>query len=201
MIHQHMRLFPTHVFTFKVENHRNEEWFDYISANGQRSQYGVQTDSNLHEQELFSPLTLSIIETVTEINDTLGYDDDYQLDFTSMWGQVLAANQAFFPHTHANNFWSGSYYVATPGNDQANAIEFFDPRLQSYVLSPKKKTRTQDTMCQQLIQPPVGWGIIFPSWLQHWVPTVPEDGRCSISWNILMRGDYDTRESKQWARI
>ena len=34
-----------------------------------------------------------------------------------------------------------------------------------------------------------GTGLIFPSWLQHWV-TKTNKTRISISWNILLRGDY-----------
>ena len=39
------------------------------------------------------------------------------------------------------------------------------------------------------IKPAVGKFIMFPAWLQHWVPQTNND-RISISWNILLRGDY-----------
>ena len=32
-------------------------------------------------------------------------------------------------------------------------------------------------------------GLIFPSWLKHWVPPAKES-RMSFSWNILIRGRY-----------
>jgi hypothetical protein len=46
----------------------------------------------------------------------------------------------------------------------------------------------------------VGTGIIFPAWLMHWVPTTEAD-RVSVSWNILLRGDYGSRQDYQYAYI
>ena len=45
-----------------------------------------------------------------------------------------------------------------------------------------------------------GTGLIFPSWLQHWVPTT-EDKRISVSWNILLRGNYGEQGTLQNAYI
>ena len=45
-----------------------------------------------------------------------------------------------------------------------------------------------------------GQGIIFPSWLMHWVPTTQSD-RTSISWNVILRGDYGSRDDYQYANI
>ena len=48
--------------------------------------------------------------------------------------------------------------------------------------------------------PDVGTGIIFPSWLQHWVPMTQAE-RISVSWNILLRGDYGKVGTFQNAHI
>ena len=45
-----------------------------------------------------------------------------------------------------------------------------------------------------------GMGLIFPSWLQHWVPTTEKD-RISISWNIILRGDYGQPHTLQNSHI
>ena len=43
-------------------------------------------------------------------------------------------------------------------------------------------------------------GLVFPSWLQHWVrPTGSE--RISISWNILIKGHYGEPNDLQNAYI
>ena len=46
----------------------------------------------------------------------------------------------------------------------------------------------------------VGTGIIFPAWLQHWVPPTHEE-RITVSWNFLLRGDYGSRENYQYAYL
>ena len=46
----------------------------------------------------------------------------------------------------------------------------------------------------------VGMGLIFPSWLQHWVPQ-NKDNRISISWNIIVRGQYGEPNTLQNANI
>ena len=45
-----------------------------------------------------------------------------------------------------------------------------------------------------------GYGLIFPSWLQHWVNTTDKT-RISISWNILLRGDYGQPNTLQNSHI
>ena len=45
-----------------------------------------------------------------------------------------------------------------------------------------------------------GTGYIFPSWLEHWVPPT-KNKRISISWNIILRGDYGMPGTLQNANI
>ena len=45
-----------------------------------------------------------------------------------------------------------------------------------------------------------GYGLIFPSWLQHWVPQT-NDERISIAWNIIIRGEYGEPNTLQNAYI
>ena len=45
-----------------------------------------------------------------------------------------------------------------------------------------------------------GYGVVFPSWLQHWVPE-PKDERISIAWNAIVRGKYGEPNTLQNATI
>ena len=45
-----------------------------------------------------------------------------------------------------------------------------------------------------------GHGVIFPSWLQHWVPPNSAE-RITISWNIILRGEYGEENTLQNAYI
>ena len=42
--------------------------------------------------------------------------------------------------------------------------------------------------------------LFFPSWLMHWVPPTSEE-RVSVSWNILVRGEYGEPHTLQNAYI
>ena len=92
---------------------------------------------------------------------------------------------------------SGVYYLEA--EDGAAPIQFFDPRPQAKVLRPRNKTSWQN--CSMIQFDAVnGVGYIFPSWLQHWVP--PTNGeRISISWNIILRGEYGEPGTLQNAYI
>ena len=71
--------------------------------------------------------------------------------------------------------------------------------MQVSILVPRKKDNELNS--NMLAYPCTeGLGYIFPSWLQHRVPSTPVK-RISISWNILLRGDYGEPNTLQNARI
>jgi uncharacterized protein (TIGR02466 family) len=92
---------------------------------------------------------------------------------------------------------SGVYYLKA-SKDTA-PIQFFDPRAQAHILSPRKKYNWDNSNMIQF-NSVKGVGLLFPSWLQHWVPNNKDD-RISISWNIIARGDYGEPKSLQNANI
>ena len=125
-------------------------------------------------------------------------DYEYEhLEMTGMWANHLFAGDAHPPHTHSNNFLSGVYYLKSGKN--TSPIQFFDPRPQANVLRPRNKPNILNSSMMQFdsVQ---GIGYIFPAWLQHWVPPTNEE-RISISWNIILRGDYGEPGTLQNANI
>ena len=73
------------------------------------------------------------------------------------------------------------------------------PLALQYILSPRKKYNWDNSNMIQF-NSVKGVGLLFPSWLQHWVPNNKDD-RISISWNIIARGDYGEPKSLQNANI
>ena len=69
-------------------------------------------------------------------------------------------------------------------------LEFFDPRSQALVLCPRIKTGNVMNANAVGFAPRENMGLIFPSWLQHWVKTSDSDERMSVSWNTLTKGHY-----------
>ena len=93
--------------------------------------------------------------------------------------------------------WSGVYYIES--SETSAPIQFFDPRPQAHLLQPVNNPNWQNSGMIQF-NPDIGTGLIFPSWLLHWVPMTPSD-RLSVSWNIILRGSYGSKENYQYAYI
>ena len=158
--------------------------------------YLNQSKDGLHKLSTFRTLRNIIIEQNNLYLENLQYYFD-KIEITSMWSNYLKPNQSHPPHTHSNNFLSGVFYMKS--ESPASPIQFFDPRVQANVLSPKNEPNKYNASMIQFPCTPCT-GYIFPAWLQHWVPPTPID-RISISWNILVRGEYGEAGTFQNANI
>ena len=114
-----------------------------------------------------------------------------------MWANILQQKESHPPHTHSNNIFSGVYYLRA--SDQTAPIQFFDPRPQASVFKPRNTPNWNNSSMIQF-DSVEGMGFIFPSWLMHWVPPT-DDERVSISWNVIIRGDYGEPNTLQNAHI
>ena len=199
--------FPTCLYRFKHDFKENElnslikhiEDNSLSEQNGQTiKRTGSQTQNQLHKIDTFANLTRTIIDATKSILDEQGYMGEVEI--TNMWGNILRpqSQRAHAPHTHSNNFLSGVFYLKT--SNDTSPIQFFDPRPQSDVLKPRKKkyNRLNSNIAQ--FESETGWGVVFPSWLQHWVPET-KDERISIAWNIIVRGEYGEPNALQNAHI
>lgn len=107
------------------------------------------------------------------------------------------------PHDHPGCFWSGVYYVNTPGSEgipeqgagpeirrKDGAIEFLDPRTNVRAVAPLKST----IGLQAVITPRPGLMLLFPSFVQHWVhPNEQDEERISIAFNARIRDAGEKR--------
>ena len=141
----------------------------------------VQTTDDLSKH--IPKFTKSIYKITEKICEKYEYLYD-RLEFTGMWANKLKTGDVHPPHTHSNNVFSGVYYL-----EGGSQIQFFDPRPQASVLHPNLKYTNFDNSGMIGFDAEKGTGLIFPSWLQHWV-TKTNKTRISISWNILLRGEY-----------
>ena len=168
----------------------------YIQQNSNKNKSPRQTASDLYKLSTFRKL-YDIIMKQCEIHiKGLEYEYD-KLDMASMWGNYLTPGGYHPDHTHPNSFITGVFYLLSSGRTH---IEFSDPRAQAGVLVPRKTKETE--LNSTIIACPCteGSGYIFPSWLQHTVRTTPVD-RISISWNIILRGDYGQPNTLQNVNI
>ena len=185
--------FPTMVYKFKANlgADTHNQMATYI-----RVKEDMQTEDDLYKISFFKPLVETVQHTMKDCLKKLEYDYE-KLEMTSMWGNKLSPGESHPPHTHSNNLWSGVYYVES--SKGSSPIQFFDPRAQAHAMQPKNKPNWQNSGMLQF-NAEVGTGLIFPAWLMHWVPPTQAD-RISVSWNIILRGDYGSRLDYQYAYL
>jgi len=188
--------FPTVIseFSFHPSWLSQKQMVEYIKL--AKKNNNQHTDDTLHKMSYYSDLRNTILGANKNHLKKLDYKYD-NLEITGMWANFLFVGDSHAPHTHSNNFLSGVYYLEA-GQNTSN-IQFFDPRPQASVLQPRNNPNKMNSSMMEF-NSTKGFGYIFPSWLQHWVPTTTEE-RISISWNIILRGDYGESGTLQNARI
>ena len=190
--------FPTMVYKFKLEllTIDHLQMSKWIKRQKEAEDQVVQTEGDLYKLSYFRPLVETANQVSAEILQKLGYKYD-KLEMTGMWGNYLRPGQTHPPHTHSNNILSGVYYIETEKG--SSPIQFFDPRPVAHHMKPVNRPNWQNGSMLQF-DSEEGTGLIFPSWLQHWVPPTQTD-RVSVSWNILARGTYGSVDEYQYANI
>ena len=177
-------LFPTIINSFEFDMDKKEYNLVINKLNNiekSREELIIQTTDNLF---IDIPKFANSIGIITEkICEDLNYKYE-SIEMTGMWANKLIKGEVHPPHTHSNNIFSGVYYL-----EGGSQIQFFDPRPQASVLQIDVTKVTQSNASMLAFDSQKGAGLIFPSWLTHWVP-VTDKTRISISWNILLRGDY-----------
>ena len=177
-------LFPTIINSFEFDMDEKEYNLVINKLNNiekSREELIIQTTDNLF---IDIPKFANSIGIITEkICEDLNYKYE-SIEMTGMWANKLIKGEVDPQHTHSNNIFSGVYYL-----EGGSQIQFFDPRPQASVFQTNVTKVTQSNASMLAFDSQKGAGLIFPSWLTHWVP-VTDKTRISISWNILLRGDY-----------
>tara|TARA_B100001094_G_scaffold86749_1_gene83034 strand:- start:149 stop:730 length:582 start_codon:yes stop_codon:yes gene_type:complete len=186
------KLFPTIVSQFEYNMGSDEHGVVLKELRLSKTRMIIQTEDDLHKK------LPSFKRKVFEITEKICRESKYRydtLEVTGMWANMLKKGDSHPPHTHSNNVFSGVYYL-----EDGAPIQFFDPRPQASILHPNLEYTTFDNSSMVQFNSQKGMGLIFPSWLQHWVPTTEKD-RISISWNIILRGDYGQPHTLQNSHI
>ena len=188
-------LFPTIINSFEFDMDEKEYNLVINKLNNiekSREELIIQTTDNLF---IDIPKFANSIGIITEkICEDLNYKYE-SIEMTGMWANKLIKGEVHPPHTHSNNIFSGVYYL-----EGGSQIQFFDPRPQASVFQTNVTKVTQSNASMLAFDSQKGAGLIFPSWLTHWVP-VTDKTRISISWNILLRGEYGQPHTLQNSHI
>tara|TARA_E500000178_G_C16758885_1_gene633850 strand:+ start:143 stop:748 length:606 start_codon:yes stop_codon:yes gene_type:complete len=192
-------LFPTVIseFEYIADEHlidaiQNEDLIDNKVIYHTRA----SKDNELHKKNEYKDLVNKILETTKEVCHL--YDYEYKsLEITNLWINISQKGDCHSPHTHSNNIFSGVWYPFS--GKYATPIMFSDPRPTQGHFSPKGKINEYTTTLMSF-QNKKNLGLIFPSWLTHYVPPALST-RISLSWNIIVRGEYGNSNDLQNAHI
>ena len=195
------RLFPTTVTLFdnvlelEYIDSMLEDIIDSSKKVGRKTNWQSNHNPNLHEHPKYKPLGKKVLELSKEYIEDLKFEfDDHYV--TGMWSNILKPGEFHSPHTHSNNLVSGVFYLQT--NDNSPAITFLDPRPQSSVLQPQAKEYNIFNSTMFFYPAKVNRMILFPSWLEHYVPqNDTKFSRVSIAFNVMLKGQVGRPDNFQ----
>ena len=185
------KIFSTVIYCF--DNVLDIEYVDSMredilksSQQNDRGNWQSEDNPNLHEHPKYKNLGLKTLELSKKYMDDMLFEyNDFHI--TGMWSNILKPGEMHSPHTHSNNIVSGVFYVDTP--DNTSAINFIDPRPQTSVIQPHASKFTKENSTIWSYPAVVNRMILFPSWLQHYVPINKSNkNRISIAFNLMLKG-------------
>ena len=158
-----------------------------------------QTHQDLHRRPEFQEIVACFTTAVQGVIEFLQIEP-LPFQITGCWANVNPDGSPHSPHTHANNYLSGVYYVQSgPG---ANSITFHDPRDGLYMISPVIRQETPYNARHINVDAKEGRLVIFPAWLKHSVePNQSGQERISISFNIMFSDFADRVSPPRWQGI
>ena len=148
------------------------------------------SEPNIQEQEPFKELADKVLKKSREYAEMMKWENELYLQ--SMWYNVMKQHEDHRPHTHGNSLLSGVYYPT--GSPSHPPIEFFDNRNIG-AINPTINDYTPENASTWHYPVVPNSLLIFPSWLQHWVPVnTIEIPRISISFNVMIKGQAGKEE-------
>ena len=197
---KHDKLFSTHVYLFDnvIDNNSLLQIRKDITSSYNQTTENWQSKANLHRNVLYDKLTHKVVENAKNVFDDLKYE--YKgFNINDMWSNVLKPGETHRPHTHSNNILSGVFYVDA---EQTSGIMFTDPRPQAGVIQPDVTQQFVDNASLIKYDSMTNRMILFPSWLQHYVPTNETNkNRISIAFNVMLKGKVGSSEEYQSAEF
>ena len=197
---KHDKLFSTHIFL--IDNVIPEKDIldirKHIISTYNSDTKNWQSIADLHKMIIYDTLTKKILEYSKNVFDKLELKYD-SFKITDMWSNVLKPGETHRPHTHSNNILSGVYYVDAV---ETSGIIFTDPRPQAGVIQPDVNKQILDNASIIKYDSTTNRMILFPSWLQHYVPVNETNkNRISIAFNIMFKGLVGSSTEYQSAKF
>ena len=182
-----LKLFPSLILGEVLSGISQEETFKYInyckSLENEDDQINGKFSKNqkVLNNELFSSLSSTILDYSKKLLNSYNHVFE-DLQISNSWVNILNKNERISTHFHSNSYVSGVYYLTnaspiyfeSPLNDKWSFIERF--------------TLHDDSKFK--INPKPNLLLLFPSFLKHKVLPSDSDGRISIAFNIIPKGEF-----------
>lgn len=154
-----------------------------------------QSDHGLHDDPRLAGLMAIVAAAAQKLLAYLKIDAP--LAVTSCWANINAPGTGHRLHSHRNNFLSGVYYVQV--QDQADSINFFDPRPQAGVMRPPATQPTAENTEVASVRVTNGALLLFPAWLPHAVDiNRSARPRISLSFNLMFTDFAERMARPNW---
>ena len=183
-------VFKTVIEGMTEDNNLEAELKDNIIVDPLDAFATQQTPADLYIDPLCEAITTLVHEITVQSYRYASYD----IDITSMWGNIQRHGNYCFKHSHANSIFSGVFYL----NEDINfpPVQFHRPPESSFDMIVDEDN--EFNRGKMFLYPKRDMLVLFPSWLEHDVPvnTSGKD-RLSISFNVMCRGRFGQDNSRQ----
>ena len=200
-----LRLFPTFVWKAQVASGVRQEIEDDVlakldemrrDAGAPAPGHGWQSKQDLHHLDEFQRLVACIHDAAESVLEYLKIGDG-AFEITGLWANINPKGAAHAVHSHPNNFLSGVYYARAP--EDANTVNFHDPRPQTGIIRPPVTELTAENTDQVVVEVSDGTLLLFPSWLPHSVDaSASDETRISVSFNLMFPAYTETMSKPLW---
>ena len=193
-------LFPTVIFQKNLIDISNQEINDYVKCvytEEKVEEYNNKGYTTFNQQlvnlPIFSKLKNNILIYSKLYFKELGYKE-FDIQIACSWGNVVDTNHDIQEHYHTNSFLSGCFYPT----DNPSPISFnnhIDDKWTFFDVKEHKPNKHR-TWGSFKYFPKKKDILLFPSWLRHKVIQSKEDGRVTIAFNVIPKGEFGDLANK-----
>lgn len=180
--------------TPEIRSNRNGAWQSRNKAFLVPDSHAADSGIRGHVKRLRAGIARALRQYLeTHLAETDGAMPEFEVTIDASWANVNPPCGINGPHVHPFSAISGAYYVACGGNATAEkpcTISLMDPRPSAPLAHlPAEVRDSLDFGIDWTLSLWPGTVLVFPSWLQHWVPPHAPGGgaRITVSFNAGVR--------------
>ena len=189
-------IFTTPLVGYSLDGISDELKLDEYIETRLKPRYEIaQTNGDLHEEPKLKPFVEAIKYCIEHwLFKVYMYDKNYTYEITQMWGNLQSPGASIYQHSHHNNIVAGVFY---PSEGEGFPDLSFKRPAES-ALEPLYTERNEYNQGSYDVPPQKDMLLLFPAWLEHSSKRNETDmNRLSYSFNVMVRGRFDTKDHLQ----